>query len=427
MKKKKKRRSTDLDLKVHATPELGDDFVEEGGVGRVVGGGADLVLAPVDLDEGVGEDLGRLDVDGVVVGGDVEVVADAHERVVEEQDGEDVEGADEEEGEDDVPEGREGHSDKVITLDVRRARTDGHAKELALEDSQTVSELVDDNLAGVLVGEEEVEERGIVLLVPVLGGHGRAVVLAEEQLSVDDVGVEQVDSSVAVVTVAVVLDPLPLVPEHPAAPEGAEVVEDGERGEGVVARVVHEVEADHLGEDATEDGPPDVARGERLGPAEHVEHHHDSELDPLPPSGLVRGAIKVLLHALLQRRVEAVLLPEKVVVVDVLRKTKRVVDGRLDLVLFEHLVDGLVGDGVERLEELSAITSLAEHEDVLAAWVVLGELGEVVALSVDEPQTLGVKVELGEQLLCGVGHLLVALVAPWLRHHEILSRHRRRH
>jgi len=211
-------------------------------------------------------------------------------------------------------------------------------------------------------------------------------------------------------SIAVVLDPLPVVPKHPTAPQRSEIVEEGFRGEGVVARVVHEVESNHSDECSAEDGPPKGSCGERHRPAVKVERQHCSEFGPSEPSGLVGGSIEVLFDSLLEGGVESVLVPDKEVFADVLRKSRRVVDGLLDLVLFQHLVDGFGGDGMKRLEELSAIASFSDHEDVLSSRVVLGELGEVVALAVDDPEILGVKVELGEEVVCDAVDLFLGVL-----------------
>ena len=181
---------------------------------------------------------------------------------------------------------------------------------------------------------------------------------------------------------------------------------------------MHEVESNHSDERTTEDGPPEGSCGEGHRPAVNVEGEHCDEFGPSEPSGLVGGSIEVLFDSLLEGGIESVLVPDKEVFADVLRKTRGVVDGFLDFVLFQHLVDGFGRDCVEGLKEFSAVASFSHHEDVFSSWVVLGELSEVVAFAMDDPETFGVKVELGEEVVCDAVDLFLGVFLSRL--HEFL-------
>lgn len=200
----------------------------------MIGCGADLMLTPIDLDEGTGSDLRVLDVDCVVVGGNVEIITDSHQSVVEEEDSEHVEGRDEEERNDNVPNRRDRHRNQVVTLEIFWSSTNGKTKEFVLEELEFVGELIEDDLTGVLVGEKEVKKGRVILLVLFVGAGGRSDVFADEKLDVHDIRIKHVDACVAVVSVAVVLNPLPVVPIHPAGPQRTEVIDERFRGESVV-------------------------------------------------------------------------------------------------------------------------------------------------------------------------------------------------
>jgi len=116
------------------------------------------MFSPINLDEGTGSNFGALDVDGVVIGSDVEIVADSHQSVVQEENGQDVERRDEEERNNNVPNRRNGHRNQVVTLKILWSSTDGDTKESVLEELEFVGELIEDHLSGVLVGKEEVEK-----------------------------------------------------------------------------------------------------------------------------------------------------------------------------------------------------------------------------------------------------------------------------
>ena len=200
----------------------------------MIGCGADLILTPIDLDEGIGSDLRALEVDGVVVGGNVEIIADSHQSMMNKENGKDVEGRDEEERNDNVPNRRGCHRNQVVTLEIFWSSTNGDTKEFVLEELEFVGELIEDDLSSVLVGEKEVKKGRVILLVLFVGAGGSADVFADGKPNIGQIRIKHVDTCVAVVSVAVVLNPLPVVPKHPTAPQSAEVVDERFRGESVV-------------------------------------------------------------------------------------------------------------------------------------------------------------------------------------------------